>query len=169
MLVSEGSESSQQSLRILICPECSTTFYTKHSRKRYCSKNCQIKAGRRAEWSRKKKNPEDRARQLYYLAKNRSKSKNILCDITPEYLLELWLEQDGRCCVSGVEFNLDRPDEFGHCRWNAPSLDRIKPELGYTKGNVRLVCYQINAAMQHYGLEHFIDVCKLVADYQEIG
>ena len=169
MLDLEGSESLQDYLHCRVCPECSKTFYTNHGKKVYCSKTCQVKASRRNEWEKKKKNPRDRVKQLYVGALNRSKTKNLPFDIDCQYLYELWLLQDGRCCVSGVEFDLERPDEFGHCRWNAPSLDRIKPELGYTKGNLRLVCYQVNAAMQHYGLDHFIEVCKLVADHQRLG
>mgnify|MGYP003520333478 CR=1 FL=1 len=147
------------------CPVCLTTFQTKHSHKKYCSSPCQKKFSKANEWEKRKSNPRERCIQLSSMAKNRAKTKKLLYDIAGAYLLKLWLEQDGCCAVSGEEFDLSRPED-GLANWNAPSLDRIVPALGYTKGNVRLVCYQINAAMQHYGTEHFLKLCKLVSDYQ---
>jgi hypothetical protein len=102
--------------------------------------------------------------QLCAMAKNRSKSKQLPFDLTTEYLHSLWIEQDGRCCITNEVFDLSRPTKQGSCRWNAPSLDRIKPELGYTQGNVRLVCYQINTAMNEYGLEQLIYLSRRVIE-----
>lgn len=98
------------------------------------------------------------------MAKNRSKSKELDFNLDLDYLYELYLKQNGRCCITRVPFDLSRGDSFNQTRWNAPSLDRIEPKKGYTKGNVRFVCYQINAAMQDYGLEHFLEVCELVLE-----
>ena len=41
-----------------------------------------------------------------------------------------------------------------------PSIDRIKPELGYIKGNVRLVTYQVNMAKGVYTDEDFFTMCS---------
>jgi hypothetical protein len=140
-------------------------FKTNHSIKKYCSAACQEKASKANEWEKRKKHPRERCIQLAAMAKNRAKTKALAYDIDGSYLLELWNEQEGKCCISGEEFDLSRPED-GIANWNAPSLDRVAPALGYTKGNVRLVCYQINAAMQHYGTEHFLKLCKIVSAYQ---
>lgn len=36
----------------------------------------------------------------------------------------------------------------GYASYNSPSLDKIVPELGYVKGNVRVISYKANAMKQ---------------------
>ena len=149
-----------------ICFHCTEPFETK-SNKHYCSKECQVVASRALDWLKHKTDPRKRCKQLTSHARKRAKIKDLPFNIDSDYVYKLWEEQEGLCLVSGEEFNLSSPEKFGHCRWNAPSLDRITPELGYTKGNIRIVCYQINAALQHYGLDHFIDLCNKVTKNME--
>jgi hypothetical protein len=49
------------------------------------------------------------------------------------------------CEMTGV------PLACGKRSWNTASLDRIVPELGYTIGNVRIVCWAMNVAMSNWG------------------
>lgn len=120
-------------------------------------------------WDRQKLVPEGRCRILLSAAKNRSKTKELDFNLDLEYLISLWDEQDGCCCITGVPFNLDYSAKHREPNFDAPSLDRIVPELGYIKGNVRLVAYQVNMAIGPYGLEHFLDLCKQVVIYNEVG
>lgn len=99
-----------------------------------------------------------RLKKLYAMAKNRARDKDVPFDIDMEHLLELWGE--GFCSLSGIPLELGR-SERGKVHPYAPSLDRIKPELGYTKGNVRIVCYQMNIAISEFGLEQFEEFIKL--------
>lgn len=154
-------------MRQLVCPHCSTSFKTTHSHKKYCSPFCQLKYSQAAEWDKKKSHPRSRCLQLAQMAKNRAKSKNLRYDIDGEFLFNIWKEQDGKCAISGIPFDLRRPEEFNWTRYDAPSLDRIDSDRGYEKDNVRLVCYQINAALQDYGLEHFLMLCKTITKFQE--
>jgi hypothetical protein len=72
---------------------------------------------------------------LLKLAKQRCKKSGVVCTITeaditiPEF-----------CPILGVKL------EFGDMdtRNNSPSLDRIRPELGYIAGNVAVVSYRAN-------------------------
>lgn len=95
------------------------------------------------------------------MARSRAKEKNLDFDIDKDYIFSLW---DGKCSITKVPLDLSRPEVKGQPRWNAPSLDRIKPNLGYVKGNVRIVAYQINVAMMDYGLEHLLEVCSLLVE-----
>lgn len=120
-----------------------------------------MKFSGQAEWDKTKYDPFKRLARLLAMAKNRAKLKDLEFNIDKDYLYSLWIIQEGKCTISKVEMDITQPLN-GLPRWNAPSIDRIEPSKGYTKGNVRIVCYQINAAMQDYGSEHFIKLCKIV-------
>ena len=89
-------------------------------------------------------------RALYSKAKSAVKSgrraEHVEWRITPENLLELWAEQDGRCAVSGVILTHHK-DGSGTKDFNA-SIDRINNDRSYTPDNIRLVCYRVNI-MRH--------------------
>lgn len=152
-----------------VCPCCGEEFQTCHGIKKYCSSKCQLVASRNSTWLLKKINPKDRCKQLLAGAKNRANTKNLPYNLDLNYLYDVWVEQDGKCCVSGIAFNLDFPRREGKANFDAPSLDRIIPELGYVKGNVRLVIYQVNVGISSYGLENFLDLCKVISTYQGTG
>jgi hypothetical protein len=149
-------------VRLVICPQCSTEFTTKHSHKRYCSRQCQIDNNARVLWDKTKLNPRDRCRKLLDQAKGRSKLKQLPFNLTVDFLYRLWTEQAGRCCISDIPFNLDYPEVPRTPRWDSPSLDRIDPSRGYVEGNIRLVLYQVNCGIGPYGLEQFQSLCRAV-------
>lgn len=103
------------------------------------------------------------------MAKNRAKTGNLKFNLDKEYLIGLWEEQEGCCALSGRVFDLKRPRKNETVRANAPSLDRIKPNKGYVKGNVRFVCYQVNTALNEYGEEALLNLCKDVLAYKVVG
>ena len=154
--------------RTLLC-RCGNKFKTRHSHKFYCSPECQIIFSYGDMWEKVKTDYKFRCRQLCAMAKNRSKVGNLPFNLTKEYLRELWEEQDGRCTISGRKFELGRPAENETVKANAPSLDRVEPKLGYVKGNVRFVCYQVNTSLNEYGLEAFVSLCKDVIKFQNGG
>jgi hypothetical protein len=155
-------------MKILTC-RCGISFETTHGNKKYCSSKCQIFYNSRNVWAASKSNFGFRATYLLSAAKNRAKTKNIPFDLDREFLLHLWEEQEGLCCISGYPLNLETPINVGQPRFDAPSLDRIVPALGYVKGNVRLVCYQINCAIHDYGAEHFLKLCRAVITHSDVG
>lgn len=79
----------------------------------------------------------------------RSKKRGQPCNIDPDYLDQLFVDNEWRCAVTGIPF--DTPGKvvkpFG------PGLDRIVPKLGYIKGNVRIVLHMVNCAMMQWGEE----------------
>ena len=96
------------------------------------------------------------------MAKNRAAEKNVPFDLTHEYLIQLWDENLGCCAVTGRLFDLEKSTEHS-VNINAPSIDRIVPSKGYTKGNVRLVVYILNCAMGEYGLDELRNLAKDLA------
>ena len=61
--------------------------------------------------------------------------------ITIEELLGLWRRQEGRCAVTRFPMTWKQ----GRIKPTSISLDRLDPAKGYESGNVRLVCYSVNA------------------------
>lgn len=144
-------------LRITNCPVCDIEFTTASSNKRYCTPTCQKAKCRKDEWDRRKLNPHDRCKKLLAGAKNRAKDKSVPFNIDCDYLEGLWELQESRCAVTSIPFNLTYSEKLREPRFDSPSLDRIVPELGYVRGNVRLVIYQVNVAIGPYGLEGLLE------------
>lgn len=90
---------------------------------------------------------EKRAKCLVAAARVRARRKNVTFDISDAEIKRLQSVIDiGLCEISGVELTLVGPRSA-----TSPSLDRIKPELGYVAGNIRIVCHALNAAMGDWG------------------
>lgn len=72
-------------------------------------------------------------------AKKRAEVKSVPFDITTEYVRSL----GNTCALSRLEFR--DPRIPGQADLFSPSLDRIKSELGYVEGNVRLILHCLNS------------------------
>jgi hypothetical protein len=83
-------------------------------------------------------------------------------NLTYEYLIGLFEEQDGRCYYSGQPILLER----GRSRWNSASLDRKDPLHGYIRGNVVWTTRLVNVSKGQRTAEEFIEFCKSVVEYQ---
>ena len=78
-------------------------------------------------------------------SKKRAAKFNWRCDLDLAYLANLWFEQQGRCALTGMILDyesgsLDNKNPY------RTSVDRIDNDLGYVKGNVRLLCHWANNA-----------------------
>ena len=143
------------------CIECGCTFIGT-AKAKVCSKSC----GQRIQYTKNMLNPEWRLGKLLSMAKNRSIEKGLDFNLDLVYLKELWDILNGCCILTGIPFVLERA-EFGKVHPYAPSIDRIVPSLGYTKGNIRLIVYQFNVAMSEYGQEQFDDMVSKYQAYQK--
>lgn len=89
-------------------------------------------------------------------AKHRATQKKVPFNLTAFDFRAIMVDQGFRCAVSNIEFPLDRVFEK-EMKAFRPSIDRIRPELGYVPGNIRLVCEIVNTAMNVWG-EHALIV-----------
>lgn len=80
--------------------------------------------------------------------------------ITKEYAWKLFLKQDRKCALSGIE--LIFPKKHKDKIWNA-SLDRIDSSKGYIEGNVQWVHKDVNIMKNKFENQYFIDMCKKIA------
>ena len=98
---------------------------------------------------------------IWYNIVKRCNKKGMELDITPEHLYELFLKQNGKCALSGVEIH------FGKTRRkeNTASPDRIDSSKGYIKGNMRWVHKYINTMRNSLPDHLFIEWCQRVVNY----
>jgi len=83
--------------------------------------------------------------------------------ITKEYAWELFIKQNRRCRLSGVEIKF--PIKNKDTSYTA-SLDRIDSSNGYIEGNVQWVHKDINMMKRTYNNDYFIRMCQLVNNNQ---
>ena len=122
-----------------------------------------LRKQKREYYYRRRTTVEGKLKTLLAAARNRSKRYGRPFDLTYEYLAEVWLNQGGKCAITGEDFDLTPPEDTKHSH-AAPSLDQIMPGEGYTQGNVRLVTYQCNMALNQWGENRLIKFAKLVLE-----
>lgn len=88
-------------------------------------------------------------------ARSRAKAKDLECSLDWRDIQQRI--EAGACEVSGIEFDLTAPKA-----WNAPSLDRIIPQQGYTPENTRVVLYAVNTMANDWGLERALEIAAAI-------
>ena len=133
------------------CKVCRAAVMKKHN-----ETNAEKRKAYQAEWRLEnaeylkqkgaKRRLEKRAMCLIAAARVRSRAKNITYDLDG-FADELQSRIDaGFCELSGARFDLSPGRKA-----RSPSLDRIRPELGYVPTNVRVICHALNAALGDWG------------------
>lgn len=119
--------------------------------KRTC-KVCRDKNNSRSFQRRYKVN---RGRYLAIGARSRARNRGLPYDLD-EHLDSIQVRAVGCCELTGIVFK----QEGGKVSWNSPSIDRIKPELGYVYSNIRLVLHCMNTALGTWGEDVFAEVAS---------
>ncbi len=88
-----------------------------------------------------------------------AESRNLDFFITINELWDIYLKQDKKCALSGVDIGWSKIGQS-----HTASIDRIDNSIGYTKNNVQLVHKDINFMKQYFQQNYFIQMCKAVAD-----
>jgi hypothetical protein len=93
-----------------------------------------------------------------------AKSRNIVFDITITDLEELYIKQNKKCALSGIDliFSNVTKNKFGI--GNA-SLDRIDSSIGYIKNNIQWVDKKINIMKNKLNQSEFVDLCSKIYKY----
>lgn len=86
--------------------------------------------------------------------------KKIILSITKEEAWQLFLKQNRKCALSGIELTFPIKSKD---RSYTASLDRIDSSKGYTLDNVQWVHKDINIMKNKFNQTHFINFCKLIA------
>lgn len=102
---------------------------------------------------------EDPRKQMYFSAKYRAKKENIPFEITVE---DIFLPKT--CPIFGVI--LKKGD--GKITDNSPSLDRVKPELGYIPGNICVISYRANRIKSDLPVEDLEAVVHYIHSFDRV-
>lgn len=86
--------------------------------------------------------------------------REIAFEINVEYAWQLFLEQDRKCKLSGVQLCLQR--SYGNSLHTA-SLDRIDNTKGYITGNVQWLHKDVNKMKNIFSQGDFIEWCQKIA------
>lgn len=91
--------------------------------------------------------------------RGRARKRGHTFNVDADYLTNLVIEQNYRCAVSGLEFEmkLSRRHPF------SASVDRIHNDRGYERGNVRVVCLIVNLARSNFGDDALLRMCNAIS------
>ena len=98
----------------------------------------------------------------FYHIKRGARIRNIVFDISVEYIWRLFLKQNKQCALTGLPImfaDTCREDKY----MVTASLDRIDNEKGYVEGNVQWLHKDINIMKQKFTQEKFIQYCNMIS------
>ena len=133
----------------VICDYCGKTFeYTEsishynRTKHHYCSRSCQgngnnVVLGNNIHGLAGKGLKKDKRYSIWCNVKKRAKQKGIEFNLNVEDIPEIPLV----CPVLGIEI---KANKISAPLDSSPSLDRINPNLGYIKDNVRIISNRAN-------------------------
>lgn len=93
-----------------------------------------------------------------------AKKRNLEFTITKEYIWDLFISQNKKCALSGVDIDLH---PLRNTSIQTASLDRIDSSLGYIEGNVQWVHKNLNIMKSNLPLDDFINWCNLVVQHNK--
>lgn len=98
-----------------------------------------------------------------------AKRRNIKWDenLTIKFLWDLFIKQNKKCNLSGIDINFteNRVNSNVDFKNTTASLDRINSLDSYNINNVQWVHKDINRMKWAFDQKHFINLCKLVVNY----
>lgn len=95
----------------------------------------------------------------FHSKKLSAECRNLEFLITIEELWDIYLTQNKKCALSGVDIGWKNVGQI-----HTASIDRINSSIGYIKDNVQLVHKDVNFMKQNFEQNYFIEMCKLIAD-----
>lgn len=97
--------------------------------------------------------------------KNRSKKLGLECNVDDNYLWNLYVIQNGKCAISGVDIKfstrVSKPLD------STASPDRIDSNKGYIKGNIQWIHKAIQPMKMDLPQDEFIEWCRTIIQNQD--
>jgi len=99
--------------------------------------------------------------------KANARSRSHIFHITIQDAMELFIAQNRKCALTGVELNF-APSDKTRTKWQTASLDRIDSDIGYVKGNVQWVHKDVQLMKNDLDEGKFFAWAKRVADHSRL-
>lgn len=99
------------------------------------------------------------------ILKIRATNRNLEFNLTGEYLWSLFLKQNRKCALSGIDIGFPKTWGPKSKTQITASIDRIDSTKGYVVGNVQWVHKTINVMKMDLPVEDFIALCKKITDH----
>lgn len=166
---------SKKKIRGNICRECRNNQrrLRYHNHEKHDKEVIQKNRNRIKEWrdnnkirdKKSKKEWRDNTERGYWSKKMSSIKANCRtngrdCTISVNDLIELYKKQNGLCAISGRRMSICNNKDL-----NSLSVDRLNSHKGYTKNNIRLVCWQVNTAKMFGSDEQLFALCEDILNH----
>lgn len=97
--------------------------------------------------------------------KKSAKARDLSFEISIEDAWNLFLKQNRKCALSGIELNFSHSKKLEKYKTNhTASLDRIDSNKGYSIDNIQWVHKDINKMKLDLPEDKFIEYCKLIVE-----
>lgn len=107
--------------------------------------------------------------RIKYSAKKRNLEFNLgETSEAKKYLYDLFLEQEGKCALSGVPIYFANTIEDDKHGVTTASLDRIDSGKGYIRDNIQWVHKDVNLMKLDHPVDEFLNWCNLVVSYNKV-
>lgn len=96
--------------------------------------------------------------------KNGAKVREMEFNLTPEFLWELYQQQNGLCALTHLPITLVNSIKNHNVDWDivTASVDRIDSSRGYTEDNVWWVHKRVNRLKNDYSMQELLYWCDLI-------
>ena len=137
----------------------------RHDRDRRCKECKKLQYEKRRIANRGDLGIERLLTERFVGLRDRAIRNGLVVDFDKEYLRELWITQNQRCAISGVE--MTTVFFSGRVPSNM-SVDRIDSEKGYIRGNVQLVCMAVNQMKSDLSNEELLFFCNKIVENSKL-
>lgn len=97
--------------------------------------------------------------------KNGAISRELKFDITIKEIYDLFLKQDKKCALSGLDIQFGVRSRIEEKKKECTaSLDRIDNTKGYTINNIQWLHKHVNKMKNTHSQNYFVDICKRIAE-----
>lgn len=129
-----------------------------------CKKCCEQISGRHTKHPLYTKSADRFFATLVSQVRGGARKRGIAFLIEKDDVLGLYLEQERKCALTGVEMVLD--SGAGHRNRVRPSIDRIDSAGNYTPDNIQLICAQVNLMKGGMSQVDFLRWCNRIVAHR---
>ncbi len=113
------------------------------------------------------KNKETIPEPVWRTIVNNCKYRGRSLEITKEYAYNLFLKQNKKCALSGIDLVFATSTKEYNNRIQTASLDRIDSSIEYTEDNVQWVHKKINIMKNQLKEDEFVNLCRLIVNHHD--